>query len=199
MNKDLDLSFCFKGNRDYIHGTDVYNKLIDIFDDDIYKKLDLSFHGIAKKNITLTKSKPENDNDIKFVFKYIDKTSNTNKKLFYGIENSVNIECRYDYFEDELCKMYKLDIANKTIALQNSNHFSPIENIVAMNKFLLKSIFNDQTGKWYFTRLQLSQKVDINSFTNIELKFISNFNFKLTKTELFVDNSSIGYIYFSLI
>lgn len=192
-----DLEFCFKGNRTYVHGTDIYNKIVEILNNDMKDtKIDLSFHGVAKKNILLSNKKPENENLIKFVCKYTGE--NNERKILYGMERNHNITCQYTYPEEEICQLSDLDLENKEINLNKDTSYSFIENSVALNKYLLENLFPDVNGKWYFTRLQL---LDVTTKKTYPLKLVlkANFNFKLTKTEIFISDKSMGYIYFSLV
>ena len=192
-----DLEFCFKGNRTYVHGTDIYNKIVEILNNDMKDtKIDLSFHGVAKKNILLSNKKPEDENLIKFVCKYTGE--NNERKILYGMERNHNITCQYTYPEEEICQLSDLDLENKEINLNKDTSYSFIENSVALNKYLLENLFPDVNGKWYFTRLQLLD-APTNKIYPLKLVLKANFNFKLTKTEIFISDKSMGYIYFSLV
>ncbi|AFJ43282.1 hypothetical protein [Francisella orientalis] len=189
------LNFCFKGSRDYIHGTDIFNELKNCFNDSLnYENtmLDLSFHGIAKKKLDIVE---DNATDAKVVVKFYD--TNDDKKTYYLVENKDDIVCRYDYAENKIVELSKIDLDLGKINLNKDTSYSLIENIVALNKSLLENMFKEAFGKWYFTRLQL-KKIPLNYYL-IRLEFKSNFNFKLTKTEIFLDNESLGFIYFSLV
>jgi len=178
-----------------VHGTDIFNKLIELFKKDLVdSKIDLSFHGIAKTNIYITSEKPKNEKLIKFVFKYKNDTQNN---VWFGFENNKKIDCRYEYPEEKIYQLSNLDFNNNTITLNTDSSYSFIENIVAMNKYLLENIFKDISGKWYFTRLQIAKNVHKNYPLKLELK--ANFNFKLTKTAIFIDDQLVGYLYFSLV
>ncbi|MDD5716262.1 MAG: hypothetical protein PHW64_00535 [Sulfuricurvum sp.] len=195
--KEYNLEFCFKGNRTYVHGTDIYNNLIKLFEGEMkLQNFDLSFHGIAKRNIIITEEKPRDEKTLKFLCKLIDK--NDSKKIFYGIENSNIIECRYAYPEEDICKLSILDLKQQEIVLTENSGYSFVENCVALNKFLLENLFPDVNGKWYFTRFQIKD-IPIESCYPLKLILKSNFNFKLTKTEIFHNDKSLGFIYFSLV
>jgi hypothetical protein len=195
--KKYNLEFCFKGNRTYIHGTDVYNKMLDFLKDKELQitNFDLSFHGIAKSNIEISDNKPTDETLLKFAFKYLDR-DNT-KKVFYGIENNIPVDCRYEYPEENICNLSELNLVNKEVVLNTNSSFTFIENVVALNKYLLENLFPDVNGKWYFTRLQMKELT--NSSYPLKLVLKANFNFKLTKTEILIADKSIGFIYFSLI
>lgn len=199
MNDNFDLEFCFKGNRTYVHGTDIFNKIVEYLHVKGIEVLsfDLSFHGIAKNNITVSYEKPDNKTTLKFAFKYMDISSN--KHILYGLENKKIIDCRYEYKEDMICKASTIDIAKQEVKLSKCTGYTFIENIVALNKYLLENLFPSANGKWYFTRLQLKEKINIDNNDSIKLVFKSNFNFKLTKTEIYIKDKSLGFIYFSLV
>jgi len=197
MKEKIDFKFCFKGSRTYIHGTDIYNQLIKKLGENmIDEKFDLSFHGIAKRNIDLSFVKPEDVATIKFVCKYFDK--NNKRNILYGFENTNNINCRYKYPEEDIYKLSKLNIDKKEVSLMEETSFTFVENTVAINKYLLENLFPQISGKWYFTRFQISY-IPTNKAYPLKLVLKANFNFKLTKTEIFIKNKSCGFIYFSLV
>ena len=194
--EQYNLEFCFKGNRNYVHGTDIYQKVFDLLSHEIEEKFDLSFHGIATKNMKLSHQVPTDESLIKFVCKHIDKSKN--KVVLYGIEIDSKIECRYNYLEEDICALSQVNISKQELILTKDSSYSFIENSVALNKYLLEKLFPDANGKWYFTRLQLEQLPKKISYP-LKLNLKANFNFKLTKTEIFIENQSIGFIYFSLV
>ena len=197
MNKVYNLDFCFKGNRTYVHGTDIYNELCNLLESSMQaKKIDLSFHNIITHNITLTDTKPINEKLIKFICKYIDQSDI--KRVLFGIVNKKSIECRYTYDEQSICNLSSLSISQEEVLLEVNSSFSFIENCVALNKYLLESIFPNVEGKWYFTRLQMKSLKNINNYP-MKLNLKANFNFKLTKTEIYISDVLVGYIYFSLV
>jgi len=198
MIQKYNLEFCFKGARTYVHGTDIYNAMLDLLKNKEMQQtnFDLSFHGIAKTNIEISQNQPENEDLLKFAFKYLDQDSN--KKVLYGIENNIPIECKYEYPEEDICNLSELNLDNKEVVLAENSSFTFIENTVAINKYLLENLFPNINGKWYFTRLQVKEFISENHYP-IKLILKANFNFKLTKTEIFIDDKSVGFIYFSLL
>jgi hypothetical protein len=195
--KKYNLEFCFKGSRTYVHGTDIFNKVNELLKDEMKnEKIDLSIHGVAKTNMDLVNKKPENEEILKFAFKFTNKDGT--RDVLYGIENGEAIECRYEYPEEDICKLSKLNLDEEKILLETNSSYSFVENSVALNKYLLENLFPDANGKWYFTRFQLSKIPDIENYP-LTLNLKANFNFKLTKTEIFLADESVGFIYFSLV
>ncbi|MBK2094774.1 hypothetical protein IB680_03680 [Francisella philomiragia] len=189
------LKFCFKGSRDYVHGTDIFNELKNCFDDSLNHEntmLDLSFHGVAKKNLDIIEGVVPS---AKGVIKFLDRSNN--RKTYSLVENKNDIDCRYEYPESKIVMLCKVNFDAQLVSLDEYTSFSFIENIVALNKSLLESLFGKVSGKWYFTRLQLKRMPF--DYYPVKLEFRSNFNFRLTKTEIFLNSESIGFIYFSLV
>jgi hypothetical protein len=199
MDEQYNLEFCFKGDRTYVHGTDIYNKIIkNLAQKEVdYINIDFSFHGVVKNNILISSIKPEDEESLKLVYKYVDKEKQ--KRIFYGVETNEIITCRYKYPEEDIFSVCHIDKEKEQIELSLNTSYSFIENIVAMNKFLLEQLFPDAKGKWYFTRLQLSEIIDENSEYPLRLRLKNNFNFKLTKSEIFLHDKLVGFIYFSLV
>jgi len=194
--KKYSLEFCFKGSRTYVHGTDIFNKVTELLKNDIKnEKIDFSFHGIATTNLDLVSKKPENEELLKFAIKCTDK--NEYRNVFYGVENNESIKCRYEYQEEDICKLSTLDLENHKVVLNKNSSYTFVENSVALNKYLLENLFPNINGKWYFTRLQLTEIPE--SLYPIKLELRANFNFKLTKTEIFIADKLVGFIYFSLV
>ena len=191
-----NLEFCFKGSRKYVHGTDVYNSLLEYLKNDISisKKFDLSFHGVIKNNVEI--SNKNTNNKLKFACKYFDK--NNNRHVLYGIEYKKQIECRYDFLEENIFNVSRLNVKLKNIILDVSTGYSFIENVVALNKHLLSNLFPDVTGQWLFTRIQI-KSIPIRIVDSLEVHFKSNFNFQLIKSEVVVNSKPVGFIYFSLV
>ncbi len=194
MQEKFDLDFCFKGNRDYIHGTDIFSKLIEYYDDDV-KNIDIAFHGIAINNMSFSIDKPVS-NEVKVTFRCL---LNGDKVRIFGIENNTNVDCRYEYLEEKIVDNSIVSIPEESIVLNTSTEYSFIEHIVAMNKALVETLYDDVEGKWYFTRLQLDENISMADVSSLQLILKSNFQFKLTKSSIVVNDKEVGFIYFSLI
>jgi len=194
MIKEFNLEFCFKGSRKYVHGTDIFTKISEQYSDSI-KNIDIAFYGITVNNMTFYKEKAEKE-EVKVTFRCQD---DENKVKLFGIENDVNIDCRYEYIEEKIVNNSSVDIPAESIILNTPTEYSFIEHIVAMNKALVEKIYSDIDGKWYFTRLQLQTNINMSDITDLQLILKSNFQFKLTKSAIMIDNNEVGFIYFSLI
>ncbi len=185
------MNFCFKGSRNYIHGTDVLAKLIETNKNKNLTHLDVKFNGIMYTNLDLIDG--EEGRKAQVNIRWIE---NGEKKFYQLVENNIPVKCNYEYDENLILKKTTHDINLKTINLNQPSGFTFYENLVAMNKHLLQMTFPKANGKWYFTRFEQLKIYDNNSL--ITLKFIKNFNFKLTKSDVYLNGDVIGSIYFTL-
>lgn len=194
MKEKINLDFCFKGSRQYVHGTDIFTKLIEEYNNDI-NNIDIAFHGITINNMTFSTDKPETE-EVRVTFRSL---YNDNKIKLFGVENESSVNCRYEYLEEKITANSSVDVTEESIALNTPTEYSFIEHIVAMNKALLENLYPEVNGKWYFTRLQLKENIDMSDISSLKLILRSNFQFKLTKTAILVNEKEVGFIYFSLI
>lgn len=193
MDQQFDLTFCFKGSRDYVHGTDTFNKLTELTSGAI-EKIDLSFHDVIRKNLHFTTEKPGHDT-LKVVFKYME---NGEKFQIFGVERDAEVDCRYPYDEDKMVENSDMDLEAQTITLKTRSEYTFIEHIVALNKGLVSTMFKDSPGKWYFARLQLKKMVHMDDVKDLRIAYQSAFHLKLTKSAVIVNGEEVGSIYFSL-
>lgn len=200
MKIKITFEFKFKGNRNYIHGTDLFNKSIKFLSAEGFNNIsniDMAFHKIMRSQLSgffCSEKESSCINNSSFIFSF----HSNNKKYYIGLnENEIDIDDRYKYPEEEILLLSSFNLEEKSIKLVNPINYSNIEKFVALNKGLLEKLYPNIDGKWYFSRLQMDEVFDANNFIKIVLK--RNMNFKLTKSIIYVDSKKIGFIYFTLI
>ncbi|EAI3821531.1 hypothetical protein YN80_02015 [Campylobacter coli] len=192
----MNLNFQFKGNRNYVHGTDICNQIFSLYEEDFYKDFEISFHSLAYNNIILSQKQLKQQDQLKFVckFKQLDDTI----KTYYGYKNILSKpNTSYVYNEKEITEYAIINFQEKSIVLKKCSVFTPLEEIVALNKHLVSNLFKEKTGKWYFTKLQLKKPFS-KDIKNIKILLKNNFNFLMVKSEIYIKNEFYGNIYFSL-
>lgn len=186
------LFFCFKGNRGYVQGPDIVSALLKEFSDKDIKNIDLKFNGITATELDLIEGLERADAKVN-----IRLLEDSVEKSYQLIENGQQINCRYEYDENKIIEKTAINIDKQGVSLTDTTGFTFCENFVAMNKHLLQSIYPDEKGKWYFTRLELTKPIDNNSL--IEVKLVKNFNFRLTKSDILLNDNPVGSVYFSMV
>jgi len=190
MNTKLKL--CFKGDRNYVQGPDIVSALLKEMESRLITNIDLKFNGIASTQLDLVDG--DTNEQAKVNIRWFE---NGQERIYQLIENGKPIDCRFEYDEEQIIQRTKLDLDSQSIVLQQPTGYTLCENFVAMNKFLLQSLFPDVQGKWYFTRLEQNGLIIENA--SITVKLIKNFNFRLVKSDVLVENTVIGSIYFTMV
>ena len=184
--------FCFKGGRNYVHGTDIVKSFLDYHSKNDLKDFDIKFNGVTFNNLDIIEGNPVKDGKVNIRCKVDGESKN-----YQLVENGQTIECRYEYDESSIVNHADLELDKQAVTLKKSTGFTLCENFVALNKYLLQSLFPDEPGKWYFTRLEQSRIVSNDEL--ISVKLIKNFNFRLTKSDIVINDEVIGSVYFTMV
>lgn len=195
MKKKLNL--CFKARRTYIHGTDIFNTLLKMMPKDKEpSKLLFSIHKSFHTQPIVIDRAVKNE-EILFAFKAM---YNDEMMQLYGIDSKEQVTCRYDYDEKQIVSLCDFSVDQKELTLEHASGYSFIENIVAMNKHLLQTLFSPSNKKWFFTKLQMYH---FPSDTKLPLSvaYRSDFNKTLFKSDILSGEKkkSVGSIYFNLV
>lgn len=196
----IEFDFCFKGERTYVHGTDIYDQVLEeltVKRSMAVETIDVSINKISTQNLKgyLVNENEGLNGEYKAQMKFF---SDGESKILYLEEQNEEIECREAYDEKSIVSKSKIDLDTESISMEASLPFSSIEKTVALNKHLLQKIFSEKVGKWYFTRLKLDKPFD-NKERVFRIKFRRNFKFKLVQSDIVVDEKQVGTIYFSLV
>jgi len=196
MKYNLDL--CFKGQRTYIQGGDIYNALTAILLEKLayqnINKIDFSLHNMSAKSLYCELTSDFNKDEAQSILSFYE---NDTKHHLVVYESDKTIDSRYDYPEEEITKACGINPETKTIELKAKLRFTDIEIIVAMNKALLEKLFPESRGNWLFTRLQLNSLISKREAQDFNLELTHNLGGKLLKSKVRVDGLDAGFIYFS--
>jgi hypothetical protein len=188
-----NFNFCFKGSRDYVHGTDIVNTLLKSFSGVAeVTDLDLKFSGISSTNLDMIEGDSADNAKVNIQVNF-----DGQRQSMQLVENGSPVDCRYEYDENKIIVACKFDSTNQQIYLTENTGYTLCENFVTMNKYLLQALFPNEQGKWYFTRLEQKYVVPENALVTVKL--IKNFNFRLTKSDILIGDEVIGSVYFTLI
>ncbi len=200
--KKYNLEFCFKGSRNYVQGPDIFEAVVEKLklDFDIHNVTDIKYsaHEMLHTNAEMIVSENFNNNDFEKINSVITFKKNDTKCYVVIVENGDKIECSTDYSEEIV--RTKSIINKNIITFANELEDSITEIVVSMNKYFLQETVT-KNGKWIVTKFEYKELVNLEDIKDKELKLelTNNFNNKLTKSTIFVDDVAVGYLYFSLI
>lgn len=200
--KQYDLKFCFKGSRNYVQGPDIFDKVLEKLKNDFelkkLKKIKYAAHTMLYNNAKLFVTNSFRKKDFNIINSIV--TFNLKNEKFYAVvcETEEKISCKVDYSEEIVRNHSKIN--DKIITFENILDDSLTEIIVSMNKFYLQEAVT-KSGKWIVTQFEYNDLINYFDIKNkvLKLELLSNFNNKLTKSKVFLDNNLVGYLYFSLV
>lgn len=189
-------NFDFKGNREYIHGTDIYKAFLEYYRQNVESSLEslqISFHGITRKNLELVSDC--SDEEVKVLLAATKK--NGEKQKCYLRESDDAPTGRYAYDEDAVVDGWVLGEDRLSAFLYEPKaEFTSIESLVALNKVFLTKIHNPD-GKWLFARLKIKGFLP-DKCRSICLITNPSSNLRLVRSKVEIDGEPFGEIYFSL-
>jgi hypothetical protein len=190
LREPIELSVPFKGARDYLHSTDIFNAFFielgdyDAFEMVLYQKMVHTLSLVPMANV----QDKSNYSGLIFYTKH-----GENHILGISENKSERVQSRVPYDEESLVCEAKIDTENKSIELAHQAGHSFVDHIVALNKNLLQKILSSD-AKWALTKLELDKTPMEGHYT---LKMVSNLGTKLVKSAIDVDGEPLGFIYFS--
>lgn len=188
--------FKFKGNRNYLHGTDFYQCTVDYAESNLPANAylcQLTFKRFANKQCELVETQPSLKSIVatgKFML------CNGKTQPFWWSEQAKLVTKRYDFDEETLVSHAQLDLNTKTIQLsQFQQQNICIEVVVALTKKLHNELSLPIKGKWVFGQLNLIQPLPINyESIFIELKLL--LDSKFSRSAIYINSVYVGEIRF---
>ena len=197
---EKEFQFRFKGNRNYVHGTDIYNGLLETINDNFGSfpsQIRGSFHRLLKHNgiFHIFSSSEEFKKELFYAYFLL---LIKNEEYYAGLSSS-DTPIIYSYEYDESDVLSGLSFDDRSVKMVLKPSYTYIEQIVAMTKRLHSIQYPEVKGKWLFTKIRFQGKIDPQLFPGQELsiKAGKNFHNTLTQNTLALDNESLGDIWFS--
>ena len=194
--------FKFKDNRSYVHGTDIFNNLVE----QILKQ----FKKNDQLNLKLSFKKPIHSQCIIHTsenISNIDLSNNSSAELklkfnefvfYYYIEEIFEpIKEKYSSYEKVIMDLAAIEDDIMTISTNKDISF--IEKVVFMNKKLLSSRVKEIKKKFFFSMIEIQDLNKIFNINNVTLKLDRILGNKHFKSCIFVDSKNIGNLYFTLV
>lgn len=199
--RHIPLHLFFKADLNYIQGADMYTAILKQITTEhpgsILGSITLSMHAMAHKDCDLLLAEPgeltaKPDHAVASFRIDVDKC----KVAGWLIETNRPIP-RRDYDEapiEALCQ-----IRDQCIVITGETGYLAIEVAVSMTSQLHNALFPSNDAKWIFPKLELIRPFQNSDGSSLIIQHKHNFKNRLTKSEIFSHERSIGYIYFSLV
>jgi hypothetical protein len=192
--KQTDLTFRFKGSRDYVHGTDMFNQTLAWLHETGVepREIDFAFHRIARRQITAIPGAAEGLEPVAVC----NFTAAGERQRVVLVERDAPVTDRYPYPEDEIVSAMEVDASARRGVLRGRVDYSDVELAVAMTKALHQRVFGP-ASKWLFVRARFPQYTRQSQPAERSVAIVASFHGKLTRTEVAFDGAKAGEIHFS--
>jgi len=181
--------FLFKGNRKYLHSTDIFSFFNYNYK---FKNIEIFFKNFITTSPKIIKLKSISS---KMSYDALVIIKNGNYTKYFVLKNSKKkIKLSYSYDENLLYKIFK--ISKKKVSFKGSCSIKNIDLIISMIKFW--HIKNIGKKNWIVYRLKINGNILEKNYKNITIQNIKNANKKYTINSLKINNKNYGYVYFSI-
>jgi hypothetical protein len=192
----MDLKF--KGARDYLHGTDIYDGTMQVLQriapEFAHGRLRMVIHEFAHRQCDLvctTGAVPcPRPDDARIEFWLSGGVS------AWLTETSRPVTRRQPYPEDEIVAVSKID--GQTIQACGVPPFSPIEMIVTLTKELHLAL-RGRNKRWAFTRLELERPLAAGDPVGLRIELLQSLGNRLTRCAVRSAGEPLGHIFFSAV
>ncbi|UVK84498.1 hypothetical protein LOY46_07305 [Pseudomonas sichuanensis] len=189
----INLNFEFKGERTYVHGSDIFNALSKIarlefnkgfvsliaFRNIARRQCVVSFENITTKSAVATGNICAGDGAV---------------HPFWLFECDERVVGRYAFDEDALIGAADVQMEDKSISLHCDGSATAIECVIALTKRLTYLIAPEIDGKWLFGQLNLvTPLVAVGTVRIVQKSLLPG---RMSLNEIWLDDALVGTIRF---
>ena len=196
--KSNDHVFELKGNREYVHGTDIFNHLLkDVARDSVpLSNIELIFSRRIE-NTACTWYQSRDKGRIHALSAPCRGHYQLGDVVYYvslAPQETQGARTRIEYDEDAITAGSRLTVS--TAVVRTNRNYTFIENLIALNKQFHNTYYTPPVNKWMFAKLELTSAPD--DTENIELRVASMIPNRLSKCRIVADKTEIGFLFFAI-
>lgn len=195
------LRFRFKGNRNYVHGTDVYSEVArriqDIAGNDPVSSFRITFHSRITHhcNLFLCPVAADVVRPDKVVAEFL--VSISSVPMFGSLlPTDQQVTARYTYAESII--LNQCEVGENRVSTDANFEFSSVEVIVAMTRKMHETLYPEVEGKWMLSRLDTQQLLPAFPKLPLTIQLEQNIGNRLTRSKILFGSNTVGNIFFSL-
>jgi hypothetical protein len=197
-----DVDLCFKGDRTYLHGTDVYTCAVSLLRErwpNADGRCRFTFNRLARRPVTAwVGSAPSPAPRPQGCVAEMHVTAGVSQVSIWFVEREGEVACRYPYDEEAIVRESVIT-GTRIIGTRVPDHVSTIELLVAMTKRLHQVALAPPAagGRWLFTRLDLPRLLRASDRETMSVTISAVRGAVLTRSEITVGGEPLGVIFFS--
>lgn len=199
MECNTPIHLGFRGERGYLHGTDIYQHLVSLPGLILPEApVSLTFHSRLCRQPDLIKNADaaESKNASSFRGQLIAGHPPGSQTTFL-MESTREITERRPCNEKEVTRDARIDTQQRMARLPEGASGTCIEQVVFLNKCLHQALFPG-AGSWLFARLELSKPLPSADSSRLSLRMTQVLGQRFTRSEILWDDLRLGSLCFSL-
>lgn len=190
----------FKGDRTYLHGTDVYEAAVSCLRER-WPKIDgrcrFAFHRITGQPLmALCEPFSQGVTRPESCVAEMHVTGSSRQASVWFVPCEGEVTGRYPYDEDQV--VADCVVVGNRLALGSVPKAKTIEIVVAMTKRLHNSIAKPEIGRWLFTRLDLQRVLRPEDADGLSVTLATPARSAITRSNVQTKAGNLGSIYFSV-
>ncbi|MBE0627712.1 MAG: hypothetical protein IH606_23205 [Burkholderiales bacterium] len=204
--RTIPLEMCFKGSRDYLHGTDMFNSVTKALKNLVPARtvegssFYLNIHAIARHQCDMHLaddcSDPETKPSGTIVAQFGIQSPDAGIHGWLA-ETQRPVVRRVPYQEESIEAASRM--AGRSIVHVGESPFTPVEVLVAITKVLHSALYPPSRGRWMLTKLEIGALPLSATIEGMRVELLHNLNNRITKSAFFNGSELSGHIYFSLV
>jgi hypothetical protein len=191
------LQIAFKGDRNYLHGTDFFKALDDVAKDFTSGRAcfihQLKLRRLVNKACNVASLPPEDRSLL--VGEATLQLEGGGLQNLWLIETGNPITERRPYDEETAFADVLIDIPNRVALLEKGTGFTPIEEIIALTKKLSYALKPDIDGKWLFGQLSIQERLKT-GYKVLKIQTTQIVGGRFSINDISIDNRKVGVIHF---
>ncbi|WP_379865426.1 hypothetical protein [Marinobacter sp. M5B] len=186
------LKFVFKGNRNYIQGTSLFNALVEVADQRGLAEcnINVSFKHMIHNPVCILEERAPTAADA--VVAKITEPDGESYSLCINAAIETEEAVRQGFDEPEACR--GSIVGDRSIVQNNPHHADRIELLVSLCKKMHQHCV-DSSKKWLFSRYD--GRLPIPAMDKVELRITRQVGTRLTCSDVLVNGEKIADMYFS--
>jgi hypothetical protein len=197
---DGPVAFQFKGDRTYVHGTDMFAEVLMVARRCLGadpEEIAGSFHALLDKEARLRIFLEEADSVADDAVAVLRLTVEGRKYRAELTPGDPPVASSYPYDDEDV--VVGAVVEGKTITMASKENYTYIEQIVALTKKLHHAVYPDVRDKWLFSKIDLRGRVDPAAYAGRTIAVVAQKNFqnRLSQCAIRVDDEPVGRIYFT--
>lgn len=194
------IPFRYKGNRNYVHGPDIFDAMLETVHDyfnNYPNEIRGSFHRFLRNDGMISIydiNQSIKDKIIYAIFSII--INEDNYKVAITASKNL-VSSSYDYDENKVLDTIEYHDDEARMILKSS--YTYMEQIVAITKKLHLTFYPLDNKSWLITKIHLIDAIDPAIFPGhmLSIKAEKHFHYRLTQNSIFLDDKFLGSIWFS--